>query len=170
MKNLIKKILFIGVILILGGVNAGYGQNVNFMQNQNQGLIQIANQSQLADTLNLWGDVRVSGKYLVPRGTDLTDLISYARGPAGLSGKGASEITVFVSRYSKASNQYKSKSFKMKLNEPLPPEMKNYTLHNGDVITVKAKKKTTFRDYFTIIAPIISLGLTAYLTTYRLTH
>jgi hypothetical protein len=60
-----------------------------------------------------------------------------------------------------------NEAFNLKLNEPLPQEMKNYPLRNGDVITVKADRKPTFRDYFSIIAPVLSLGLSTFLVINR---
>ena len=46
-----------------------------------EGMVRIAEPGEIADTLNLWGDISAPGRYIVPRGTKLPDLISYARGP-----------------------------------------------------------------------------------------
>jgi hypothetical protein len=170
MVNFHKKILLVS-IFIIGAYQVGNAQDVSFDQNINPGIIKIAATGQLADTLNLWGDVRSTGKYLVPRKTNLTDLISYARGPVGITGGetwSKVNLDIYISRYNPQSNQYMNESFNLKLNEPLPQEMKNYPLRNGDVITVKADRKPTFRDYFSIIAPVLSLGLSTFLVLDRL--
>ncbi len=165
MANLIKKVFFIG-IFIWGCSQTAMAQDNSFIPVANPGLIDITEAGQLADTLNLWGDIRISGRYLVPRGTNLTELISYARGPQGLNTAqtwSKVELDIYVSRYNVGTNQYQNTSFGFKPNEPLPAEMRNYSLRNGDVITVKASRKPSFRDYFDVIAPIISLGLTSFL-------
>lgn len=170
MVNILKKFVFITIFI--GTCNTfANAQDVSFRDNLNQGLIQIAETGQLADTLNLWGDVRTTGKYLVPRNTNLTDLISYARGPVGITqGETWSKVRleIYISRFNTNTNQYANRTFNLRLNEPLPSEMKNYPLRNGDVITVKADKRPTFRDYFEIVAPIITLGLTTFLFVDRL--
>ncbi|HKK82618.1 MAG TPA: hypothetical protein VJ958_00145, partial [Atribacterota bacterium] len=77
-------------------------------------------------------------------------------------------LEVYVARYNPQINQFINNSFELKLNEPLPDGMVNYQLENGDIVTVKANRKATFRDYFTIIGPILSLGLSAILVFDRL--
>lgn len=44
-------------------------------------IIRISEPGQLSDSVNVWGDVGSSGRYLVPKGTDLTELISYSFWP-----------------------------------------------------------------------------------------
>jgi hypothetical protein len=170
MASLIKKLLFIG-IFIWGSSQTLTAQDNSFLPVANPGLINITEAGQLADTLNLWGDIRISGRYLVPRGTNLTELISYAKGPQGLNSAqtwSKVKLDIYISRYNVGSSQYQNTSFGFKPNEPLPSEMRNYSLRNGDVITVKASRKPSFRDYFSVIAPVISLGLTTFLFVDRL--
>src|SRR5690554_7643768 len=47
-------------------------------------IIRIAEPGQLADSVNVWGDVGSSGRYLVPEGTSLPLLLSYSFGPQTL--------------------------------------------------------------------------------------
>lgn len=92
-----------------------------------------------------------------------------AKGPSGFSRGGSREVwtnvelEVYVSRFNERLNQFQIKTFEVALDEPFPRAMKNYPLQNGDVITIKADQKASFRDYFTIIAPVITLGFTTYL-------
>jgi protein involved in polysaccharide export with SLBB domain len=106
----------------------------------------------------------------VPRGTSLTDLLSYAYGPTLSSGSNRTKvkkIEVNVSRFSQASNSYRSQSFDFKMGKALPASMKNYGLQSGDVVTVKAKGKPRIREFVTIVTSVLSLGLTVYLAASR---
>lgn len=166
MKNLFK--IIVVCVFLLCCVKNSFSQTITLPQNLNQGVIRIAEPGQLADTLSLWGAVGRPGRYLVSRSTNLTELISIARGPVGLranrrSSWGSVELDVYISRYNERLDEYQVDVFNVKLNEPFPAAMKNYPLYNGDVITVKADRKASFRDYFSIIAPIITLGFTTYL-------
>lgn len=167
MKQSTKKIIFVCVFLA-GSFQISVAQELNLFR-LNTGIIQIAKPSQLADTLSVWGDVRRAGRYVVPRNTNLMELLSMAKGPAGFSGGGRRdvwsnvELKVYVSRYSESLDNFQIKTFNLELDQPFPPGMKHYSLQNGDVITIKADQKATFRDYFSIIAPIITLGFTSYL-------
>jgi hypothetical protein len=175
MSNFYKTIVLIG-LFFGAGFQSGYAQGIGLagQQNINQGLIRVAELGQLADTLNLWGDVRNAGKYLVPRRTNLTDLISYARGPVGLTEDQAlstkTKLEIYISRYNTELNKFQNQSFEIKTNEPLPDAMRNFPLRNGDVITVKASRKASFRDYFGIIAPVLTLGLTAFIAYDRVSR
>jgi hypothetical protein len=170
MRKINKEILLIGLFIAVG-VRTGYAQNnFNIPYQNNQGLIQIASPSQLADTLNLWGDVSQPGKYLVPRGTSLTDLLSYAHGPAlsrGSNRTKVKKIIINISRYNNANNAYNSKTFDLKMGKALPAAMKNYNLHSGDVVTVKTKRRPRLREFVTIVTSVLSLGLTVYLAASR---
>jgi hypothetical protein len=47
-------------------------------------IVRIAEPGQLADTINVWGDVNSPGRYLIPKGTALPEVISYSFGPTGI--------------------------------------------------------------------------------------
>src|SRR6056297_3984756 len=51
-----------------------------------EGFVRIAEPGQIADTLSVWGDINAPGRYIIPRGTTVGELISYARGPARQQG------------------------------------------------------------------------------------
>lgn len=44
-------------------------------------IIRVAEPGQLADSVNVWGDIHSPGRYLIPINTTLPELISYALGP-----------------------------------------------------------------------------------------
>lgn len=167
MKNIFNTIIIFAVLL-LGSFQLAVAQIGQF-QNPNPAIIKITRAGQLGDTLNVWGDVRVTGRYLVPRSTNLVEMISIAKGPAGTGGAGQRDLSnqakveVYISRYNERLDEFRIKTFDLKLNEPFPEEMKNFPLQNGDVITVKVEEEPSFFDYFSVIAPIITLGFTTYL-------
>src|SRR5690625_7683850 len=46
-----------------------------------EGFVRIAAPGQITDTLSVWGDISAPGRYVVPRGVKVHELIAYARGP-----------------------------------------------------------------------------------------
>ena len=154
MKQLLKSILIV-VILISGFTFSSYSQ----------GLIRISQAGQLADTLNLWGDINNPGRYLVPRGISIPELISYAEGPILEGATKVSGIEVFISRYNKSQEIEELKVFRFKPNNPLPYDFRRYPLRNNDIITIKTKRRPTFGEVLRTVTPIltfITTGLLAY--------
>ncbi|HLR31349.1 MAG TPA: hypothetical protein VK074_02595, partial [Fodinibius sp.] len=49
--------------------------------------IRVAEAGDLTDTLNVWGDVGSSGRYIVPEGIKLPELISFSLGFTQLRGR-----------------------------------------------------------------------------------
>jgi len=135
----------------------------------------VAEIGQLADSINVWGDVRSSGRYLVPKGTNLTELISYAFGLIQLRGRESdidwakTRLEVKVSRYKKPKKKVDVALFKYKLDDPEPPEMFELDLQNNDIVTLQVKRKPAFTDYVRVIAPTISLLATSILLVQNLT-
>ena len=48
---------------------------------QAEAFIRVAEPDQLADTVYVWGDVSIPGAYIVPRGSSVLAVLTYARGP-----------------------------------------------------------------------------------------
>jgi hypothetical protein len=139
-----------------------------------EALIRIAEPGQLADTVNVWGDVGVTGRYLVPRGTNLTDIISYARGPSRFStgetvfDRSAFRIELVISRANSEGKEITHK-FTYKYEDPLPEELRFFPIRNGDLVYIDSRRKATFRDYISVLSPTISLVLSAILLYDRAT-
>lgn len=160
------------VLLLINPLNL----NAQFQQGQMQysqqfrlaeGLIRIAEPGQLADTVNVWGDVGITGRYIVPRGTSLTDLISYARGPVR-TGTGEADldrarfrIELIISRLEGSSDV--RHAFTYKYEDALPDPLRMFPLQNGDLVYLQVRRRPTVRDYITLISPTVSLVLTAIL-------
>ncbi|MFU8862030.1 MAG: hypothetical protein ACNA8K_16600 [Cyclonatronaceae bacterium] len=138
------------------------------------GIIRIAEPGQLADTVNVWGDVNNPGRYLVPRGTRLPELISYSRGPARfITGETTIDwsklrIEVSVSRLNGETGREEFRTFRYRYNEPLPEGMRDYRLSNDEIIAMQVRRRPAFMDYVRVVAPVVTIVATSILIADRL--
>ncbi|NGP76692.1 hypothetical protein G3570_08610 [Balneolaceae bacterium YR4-1] len=145
---------------------AQFGEDDNI----NEVLIRLVEPGQLADTVNVWGDIGRSGRYLVPRDMTIAQLISYAGGPNSLTGaqRGAgaafakSRIKVTLSKYDSENRREVAKYFSFRYSERVPKEFRTYNLSNEEIITVEVERKPSFLDYLGIIGPILGTITTSY--------
>ncbi len=78
--------LILGLIILTQAVQAQTQQLYTSQQFRlGDRVIRIAEPGELVDSVNVWGDVGSAGRYLIPKGTDLTKLLSYSFGPRTLS-------------------------------------------------------------------------------------
>lgn len=137
-------------------------------------IIRVAEPGQLADTLNVWGDVNSPGRYLVPRNTTLPELISYSFGPQTIRDRESNldwskmRVEVNISEYNQQKGVEEIKNFKYKFTEPLPEGMRGFDLENNQVVAIQVKRKPAFIDYVRVIAPVISGVATSILIIDRL--
>ncbi len=137
-------------------------------------LIRISEPGELSDSVNVWGDVGSSGRYLIPKGTSLSELISYSFGPRTLR-DGQTEldwskmrVEVNVQGFDQVSKEQTIDKFRLRFEEPFPVEMNEFRLSNNQTITVRVKRKPSFRDYVGVIAPVISSIATSIIIIDRL--
>lgn len=139
-------------------------------------IIRIAEPGQFTDTVNVWGDVNSPGRYLIPKQTDLPELISYSFGPTGIRDRETTldwsklRIEVNVSSYDAQKGEEKIDTFKFRYNEPLPPGLRTFQLENDQVISVQVKRKPAFIDYVRVVAPVISAIATSFIIVDRLSN
>jgi len=166
MDRKIKYIIAI-ITLLLSGPTLLYAQFPT--EGLSNRYIRVAEMGELTDTLNVWGDVTSSGRYIIPEGTTLPELISYSFGYTGLRGRESdinwakTQIEVKVSRYKENENKVDVAMFKYKYHEPEPVAMFEFDLKNNDIVTLEVKKRPTFRDYVGVIAPVVSVIATSIL-------
>lgn len=172
--------LFIAAFIALAGPSQTHaqdqGRQLNFSQQFRLGdrIIRVAEPGQLADTVNVWGDVNSPGRYLIPVETTLPELISYAFGPTTIRDREANldwskmRVEVNISQYSAEKGQEVVKQFTYKFSEPLPQGMRAFNLKNNQVVAVQVKRKPAFVDYVRVIAPVISAVATSILIIERL--
>jgi len=175
-KTIIGLFLFITIAQITVEAQVRQGQQLYQSQQFRLGerIIRVAEPGQLADTLNVWGDVNSPGRYLVPKNTTLPQLISYSFGPQTIRDRESNldwskmRVEVNISEYSQEKGQETVKNFKYKFDEPLPQGMRNFDLQNNQVVAIQVKRKPAFIDYVRVIAPVISGVATSILIIERL--
>jgi hypothetical protein len=139
-------------------------------------IVRIAEPGQLADSVNVWGDVGSSGRYIIPRGTTIPLLLSYSFGPQTLRDGQTNldwskmRVEINIQEYDKENKIQTLEEFKYRFEEPFPDGMNDFVLKNGQTITVRVKRKPSFRDYVGVIAPVISAIATSIVIVDRLAN
>ena len=172
----IPLIIFFCFLVGYSTATAQTGEQLRYSQQFRlaDGIIRIAEPGQLADTVNVWGDVNNPGRYLVPRGTRLTELISYSRGPARfITGETTIDwsklrIEVSVSRLNDDNGREEFRTFRYRYNEPMPEGMRDYRLSNDEVIAMQVRRRPAFMDYVRVVAPVVTIVATSILIVDRL--
>lgn len=133
-----------------------------------ENLTRIVGPGQLGDTLSVWGDVRQPGRYLVPRDTELAQILEFAGGPAGSRVNGNQDawtrtrISVSVSKYDALTGQTDYTQFHMRYNDEVPPAMRRFSLSSNDIVSVEVRQKPGFLDVLGVIGPILGTLTTSY--------
>lgn len=125
-----------------------------------EGVVQISQPGEESVLVNLWGDVNAPGRFMIPKGTTLIELISFARGPASFrTGETTLDwsklrVQVNVSRRSNELEMDEVVNFRFRYTQQLPPGMRDYVLQEDDFVTLEVKRQAAFVDYMRIIGPI----------------
>lgn len=125
------------------------------------GIFRVAEPGQLADSVNVWGDIPRTGRFLIPENTTLPELISYAGGPRGLNSDlfniSNVKIKVNISRYlGVGEKETEVSNFEFKYKDPIPSELYNFDIQNNDIVSIEVRRRPNFLDYFRTIGPIIT--------------
>lgn len=135
--------------------------------------IRVAEMGELVDSVNVWGDVNSQGRYLVPEGTNLPDLISFSFGYTPL-GREASidwaktQVEIKVSRFNEDRRLVEVAYFRYRYHDPEPPEMWEFELQNNDIVTLQVRRRASLADYIGVIAPVLSVITTTLILWERL--
>jgi hypothetical protein len=137
--------------------------------------IRVAEMGELVDSINVWGDVGSSGRYLVPEGTNLPDLISFSFGYTALGREATidwakTQLEVKVSRYDRSRRIVDVAFFRYQYHDPEPVEMFEFELQNNDIVTLQVRRRPSLTDYVGVIAPVIGVVATSLLLLERLTE
>ncbi len=136
--------------------------------------IRVAEMGQLVDSINVWGDVSSSGRYLVPEGTNLPDLISFAFGYTSITGRevnidwAKTQVEVKVSRFDENRRIVEVAYFRYRYHDPEPVELWEFELQNNDIVTLQVRRRPSLADYVGVIAPVLSVLTTTILLWDRL--
>jgi hypothetical protein len=152
------------IIICSSTILAQQNQQMNMSQQFRMGdrLIRIAEPGELVDSVNVWGDIGSSGRYLVPKGTTLPILISYALGPRTLRGTQTEldwskmRVEVNIQEFVEESASLHITKFEYRFEEPFPEGFREFNVENNQTVTIRVKRKPSFRDYLSIFASTVS--------------
>ena len=167
MNRFILTTAFTVVIFASFGINQAYAQRD--MPEFRSDIVRLAPTGVLADTINVWGAVSMRGRFMVPRGTTVTQMLSYTGGPgigSGTSRGGGDrnifgfharpQVEVYLHRYDETEQREVLELWTYRLREPFPEGMRDYRLQNGEYITVNVRTRPTTLQY--VLFGITTLG------------
>lgn len=131
--------------------------------------IRIAEMGDLADSVNVWGDVTSAGRYIIPEDTRLPELVSYSLGYTPLRGRESdinwakTVVELKVSRFNEDAKMVDVALFKYRYDRPEPVGMFQFDLQNNDIVTLQVRRRPSFGDYIGVIAPVVSVVATSIL-------
>lgn len=131
--------------------------------------IRVAEIGELADSVNVWGDVGSSGRYIIPERTTLPELMSFSFGYTQLRGNDASidwaktQIEIKVSRYIENRKMVEVAFFRYQYHDPEPLEMFEFDLQNNDIVSIQVRRRPSLTDYIGVVAPVIGVVATSFL-------
>jgi len=179
--NRFFKTLILGLAVILFAVIQSdtvqaQNQQLNYSQQFRLGdrVIRIAEPGELVDSVNVWGDVGSSGRYLVPKGTSLAKLISYSFGPRTLQGNETQidwskmRVEINIQEFDFEDGEEELTKFRYRFEEPFPDGMKDFKLKNNQTVAIRVKRRPAFRDYLSIVASTLSALATTIILLDRL--
>lgn len=119
-------------------------------------IVRLAPTGVLADTINVWGAVTMRGRFMVPRGTTVTQMLSYTGGP-GIGGSSTRmgdarsvygyfarpQVEIYLHRYDEMEQREIIERWVYRLRDPFPEGMRNYQLKNGEYVTVAIRTRPT---------------------------
>jgi hypothetical protein len=161
-----KLLLFISLSVTPLNVLFGQGAFVQTPQSMQfrlgEAIIRVAEQGEIADTVAVWGDVRAPGVYMVPKGTTISELVSYAGGPVVAAVGDAAidwarfriEITLNGTRGVKDNSRFEKYTFRY--NERLQPGLYQTKLESWDQVNLQIRRRPNFRDWILLISPVLS--------------
>ncbi len=136
--------------------------------------IRVAELGQLVDSVNVWGDINTAGRYLIPEGTNITEMISFGGGYNTLRGREAEldwsqvHLEIKVSRLNEDREAMEVAYFRYRYHDPEPVEMFDFVLQNNDIVTVQLRRKPSLRDYVQVIGTTLGAIATSLLLYERL--
>ncbi len=167
MLNKFLSIFFILITILCVDVKLVFAQQDQLNRSQQfrlaERIIRIAEPGELADSLNLWGDVNSAGRYLVPKGTKLIDLLSYSGGMITIRDGQTNldwskmRVEIYVHELNKETNKYELvEEFTYRFEESFPEDMWAFKLKNNNTISVRVKRRPSFRDYLGVFASTVT--------------
>jgi hypothetical protein len=162
LKNIFYTIVFSAIIIFAGVLNAQDKERVGNVQtfNQQGGLFNYGDKEKVNIEVSVWGYVKYPGKYIVPQGSTLVDLISYAGGP--LIDAKLEEVRLFRPK-NDTLNITEDEMIKINYNDIFWSEKitnhknRNIRLVPGDILIFPGEPKLFFKDNITLVLSIASV-------------
>lgn len=160
MKEIVAVLIFIAGLSVAEIVRAQDQTPVTLQYRLVEGIVQISKPGEESILVSLWGDVNAPGRFKIPTGSTLIELISFARGPASFrTGETTLDwsklrLEVNVSRRNQELNIDEVVNFRFRYTQQLPPGMREFVLQENDFITLEVKRQAALVDYMRIIGPI----------------
>lgn len=177
MKKLFAVVIFIVSSFFVSDLYAQSRQTPTSQLFRDTGrIIRIAETGELSDSVNVWGDISSTGRYLIPRGTSLLELMTFGSGPNTFNDAQTRvdwsklRVEVYINEFDTANNKFNVTDFSYRFEEALPVEMEHFQLKNNQTVIIRVKRKPTIRDYIGVIAPAISAVATSILLFERLSR
>lgn len=137
-----------------------------YFSNQQGGFYNYGDKDKVNIDVNIWGFVKFPGKYLIPSGSTVQDLISYSGGPS-VEAK-LEEVILYRPKNDSLKN-YNDRIIDLYYNDLFWEEIrnsknrKNPVLNPGDILVVRGEPRYFARDnvnfILSIAAVLISLGI-----------
>jgi hypothetical protein len=156
-------LLIISAIFLLAGViNSQDKERVGNLQTYSQqgGLFNYGDKEKVNIEVSIWGFVKYPGKYIVPQGSSLVDLISYAGGP--LIDAKLEDIRLFRPK-NDTLNVTADEMIKIDYNDIFWSDKvtsgrnRNLSLKPGDIVVFPGEPKLFFKDNFAIVLSVASV-------------
>ncbi|WP_441000140.1 hypothetical protein [Fodinibius sp. SL11] len=160
MKQILATVIFIIGLALADSVQAQVQAPANQQYRLVEGVVQISKPGEESILINLWGDVNAPGRFMIPAGSTLIELISFARGPVSFrTGETTLDwsklrVEVNVSRRNQELNSDEVVNFRFRYTQQLPTGMRDFILQENDFITIEVKRRPAFVDYMRIVGPI----------------
>lgn len=162
------QIIFIVILLPAYSFSQVDRQKVGneYFNNQQGGFFNYGDKDKVNIDVNIWGFVKFPGKYLVPKGSTVQDLISYSGGP---SVEARLEDVILYRPKNDSLNNSKDQIINLYYNDlfweeiKLSKDRRNPVLSPGDILILKGEPRYFARDnvnfILSISAVLISLGI-----------
>lgn len=162
MKHTSFLFIISALFLLTGVINSQDKERVGNLQTYSQqgGLFNYGDKEKVNIEVSIWGFVKYPGKYIVPQGSSLVDLISYAGGP--LIDAKLEEIrffrpkndTLHVTADEMIKIDYNDIFWSDKVSSS---KNRNMVLRPGDILVFPGEPKLFFKDNFAIVLSVASV-------------
>ena len=159
--------------------NSAKAQNIELPQSlfrMAEGFVRIAEPGVFADTVSVFGDINAPGRYILPRRTNIHELLGYARGPIQQRSSGQRadwgkiRLEITVSKLNQSTGRRNLERFKFKYDENYPEGFTDMVIGNDDIISVEVRRRPAFIDYLRVFSTIAAATATSILVVDRLSE